>query len=508
MISPRVSALSRLVAVVLALVLVASACGSSGSDAVESTTDAIETADAEGSESNTNTDDTDSGDDVEAMEDDAGEDTDDIEDAEETGDDAAASDPTAPEDGGPVELPTRSEVIINLVGNMTGHTATDEEIACLSDAADEEPALDEMFVQLGSSTEATVDDAGFAQFAFAANGCVDADVLSNWAALTMGLGDETETTAVADCFGDRFEDGADSGDDDFYGLAARAIGFEIVDEATRLTTIDTLTECVPLNRLTKQLAAQTEAQSQFQVEVDIDCANESLSDAGVSRDFWTTVISGTGEGYAVIDEVVGECSAEYDSGLLKEVPADFEPWAGAGALAAVDPVFRNSVYTEVPPMTIDVSKTYEAVLATGGGEIRVRLFADSAPVTVNNFVNLARDGFYDGTVFHRVLDEFMAQAGDPTGTGTGGPGYQFEDEVDGGPALDKRGLLAMANSGPATNGSQFFITFAPTDWLTGNHTVFGELIEGDDLLAAIELRDPAAPTSRGQLIESITIVES
>ena len=214
------------------------------------------------------------------------------------------------------------------------------------------------------------------------------------------------------------------------------------------------------------------------------------------------------QGFAQVDELISGCSEEYDSGLLKEIPADFEPWAGTGVLAGVDQSLRNGIYAQRPPMSIDTSKTYEAVLKTGGGEIRLALFPETAPVTVNNFVSLARDGYYDGTVFHRVIDEFMAQAGDPTGSGSGGPGYQFEDEVDDGPSLDKRGLLAMANAGPGTNGSQFFITFAATDWLTGNHTVFGELLEGDDILSSIEIRDPAAPTSRGQIIESITIEES
>ncbi len=115
--------------------------------------------------------------------------------------------------------------------------------------------------------------------------------------------------------------------------------------------------------------------------------------------------------------------------------------------------------------------------------------------------------FFDQTVFHRVLDEFMAQGGDPTGTGTGGPGYQFQDETAGGPALDKPGLLAMANSGPNTNGSQFFITFVATEWLTGNHTVFGEVVAGQDIVDAIELRDPSFPESRGQVVESVTIIE-
>lgn len=509
MISPRVHA-SRLVALILTLALVAAACGSSGSDETSSTSDTDSAVETDDQNADSDSDDAAmaDGDEPDSDADESAMTDSDESESDGSGSDDGASDDTAPDDGAAAEPPTRAEVIVNLMGNMTGHTATDDEVACVSEAADNSEALDDMFSQLAASAEAVVDDAGFAEFAYAANGCIDPAVLSNWAAATMGLGQTDETTEVATCFAGRFEDGADSGDDDFYGLAARAIGFEIIDEATRVTTIDTLTQCVPLTLLTNQLAGQTETSSQFQLEVDRECARDGLSGEQVSRDFWTTVITGTGAGYEVIDGVVQGCTSAYDSGLLKEIPTDFVPWAGTGALAAVDPLVRNGIYAEMPPMAIDPSKDYEAVLATGGGEIRLRLFADSAPITVNNFVKLARDGYYDGTIFHRVLDDFMAQAGDPTGTGTGGPGYQFQDEVDGGPALDSRGLLAMANAGPGTNGSQFFITFVATEWLTGNHTVFGELIEGDDILAAIELRDPAAPTSRGQVIESITIVES
>ncbi|MCA9917021.1 MAG: peptidylprolyl isomerase [Anaerolineales bacterium] len=157
-------------------------------------------------------------------------------------------------------------------------------------------------------------------------------------------------------------------------------------------------------------------------------------------------------------------------------------------------------------MTIDTSKTYEAIITTEKGEMRFRLFDDEAPVTVNNFVFLANQGFYDGTSFHRVLEDFMAQGGDPSGTGAGGPGYEFEDEFDDNLTFDRRGLLAMANAGPATNGSQFFITFVETPWLNGLHTIFGELIEGDDVLSAITLRDPGSDTP-ADIIERIDIVE-
>jgi cyclophilin family peptidyl-prolyl cis-trans isomerase len=139
---------------------------------------------------------------------------------------------------------------------------------------------------------------------------------------------------------------------------------------------------------------------------------------------------------------------------------------------------------------LEPDKDYQAIIVTNKGNMRLDLFEDQAPTTVNNFIFLARNHFYDGVVFHRVLQNFMAQTGDPTGTGTGGPGYQFEDEIVDTLQFDKRGLLAMANAGPGTNGSQFFITFVETPHLNGLHTIFGELLEGDDVLSNIKLIEP------------------
>lgn len=190
--------------------------------------------------------------------------------------------------------------------------------------------------------------------------------------------------------------------------------------------------------------------------------------------------------------------------LATEVPDDFEPFAGAGALAGVEPAARNNAYDSAPPMTIDATGSYAAVLNTDVGPIRLELFADEAPVTVNNFVNLALDGYYDGVVFHRVLEGFMAQGGDPTGTGTGGPGYSFEDEFSSGRVFDGPGQLAMANAGPATNGSQFFITFVPTPNLTGVHTIFGQLVGDPAILDEVARSDSGAPAT---VINSVRIIE-
>lgn len=189
--------------------------------------------------------------------------------------------------------------------------------------------------------------------------------------------------------------------------------------------------------------------------------------------------------------------------------------AGERPLATLAPAERDNYYSAPPAMIIDTAKQYQAIIRMEkGGEMRFNLFDDKAPLTVNNFVFLANQGYYDGTTFHRVLADFMAQGGDPTGEGSGGPGYAFEDETDNGLTFDRRGLLAMANAGPNTNGSQFFITFVPTPHLDGRHTIFGELVDGDDVLSAITLRDPSNIEAEtgialgpGDVIKEIVILE-
>ena len=161
-----------------------------------------------------------------------------------------------------------------------------------------------------------------------------------------------------------------------------------------------------------------------------------------------------------------------------------------------------------PPMGIDPKLHYRARIETDLGTMVLRLFADKAVNTVNNFVFLAREGFYDGTIFHRVIKDFMAQGGDPTGTGTGGPGYRFGDEFHPSLAHDKPGILSMANAGPNTNGSQFFITYAPTPWLDRKHSVFGEVVEGMEVLNSIRPRDPSRPEYPGVKIIRITVEEA
>ncbi|MFC1996091.1 peptidylprolyl isomerase [Chloroflexota bacterium] len=160
-------------------------------------------------------------------------------------------------------------------------------------------------------------------------------------------------------------------------------------------------------------------------------------------------------------------------------------------------------------MVIDPLKGYIATIETEKGDIIVELFPDVAPMTVNSFVFLAQDGWFDGVQFHRVLPGFMAQSGDPSGSGMGGPGYAFKNETSPDLAFDRKGMVAMANSGPDTNGSQFFITYAATSHLDGGYTIFGEVLEGMDIAESLTPRDPSQggnlPT--GDKIISITIEE-
>jgi cyclophilin family peptidyl-prolyl cis-trans isomerase len=160
-----------------------------------------------------------------------------------------------------------------------------------------------------------------------------------------------------------------------------------------------------------------------------------------------------------------------------------------------------------PSGALDTSKSYQARFKTERGDIVVELYADRAPLTVEYFVTLARSGFYDGSTFHRVIAGFMAQGGDPTGTGRGGPGYQFGDEFHPELRHDGPGVLSMANAGPGTNGSQFFITYGPTPHLDDRHSVFGRVTEGMDVLNSIRERDPGRDREPGDRIDTIEIEE-
>ena len=186
---------------------------------------------------------------------------------------------------------------------------------------------------------------------------------------------------------------------------------------------------------------------------------------------------------------VGDIGTPYDCSVFDSIP-------------------QAEQYASAPPMLIDTSKAYFANFEMeNGGTFIIQLYPEQAPVTVNSFVFLACKEFYYGVTFHRVLDGFMAQGGDPTGSGLGGPGYSFEDEFSD-LTFNKPGILAMANSGPNTNGSQFFITYAATPHLNNRHTVFGEVVDGMEVVYGITKRDPdQGPTFQGDAIKTVTITE-
>jgi peptidyl-prolyl cis-trans isomerase B (cyclophilin B) len=155
-------------------------------------------------------------------------------------------------------------------------------------------------------------------------------------------------------------------------------------------------------------------------------------------------------------------------------------------------------WKNLPEMAIDPGKNYKATIETNRGNIELELYPQHAPKTVNNFVFLARQGYYDGVSFHRVITDFMIQGGDPTGTGRGGPGYKFEDEVKGNPLTHETGVISMANAGPNTNGSQFFITHSPQPHLNGKHTVFGKVVKGQQVVDTVR---------QGDKMERVTVGE-
>ncbi len=444
-----------IVALVLAIALIAAACGSGddGADGADTATDAV--ADTDTTEA-----------------------------------------PVASLDG-----PADPENARALTADLVGVEPPPESVTCLVERADGDTTLTGAINGI-STPGFTFTPEFFTALTTGIHACVDTTLLRASLLPLSGADGDTARDAYLDCIQGAIDDPT-TGDLTYTGLAAVRVGFPVPEGAVD-TTIDASKTCIPPADLANRLSTTAEQGAGFAIEVDRACVADNIDDA-FQDEFWTAVISGTGTP-PDLQPVIDDCSAAFDSGLPTEIPVDFEPFAGEGALAGIAPTARNFAYTSPPPNVLDSSATYQAVLTTADGEMVIDLFTDTAPETVNNFVALAQDGYYDGTVFHRVLDGFMAQGGDPSGLGTGGPGYSFDDEDSGFTPVDRRGLLAMANSGPNTNGSQFFITFAPAEHLTGAHVVFGEVVEGDDVLAAIDLRDPSAPASRGEVLQSVEII--
>ena len=239
----------------------------------------------------------------------------------------------------------------------------------------------------------------------------------------------------------------------------------------------------------------------WQIDYSIALAHQELGDRGMAVEFAQQALATAPPNQASqIQFLVEQLSGNLQEGDESLLFTDERP------LAAIPPLERNNYYTEYPPFVIETGQRYDAIITTNKGIMRFRLFTGQTPLTVNNFAHLANQGFYDGTIFHRVLEDFMAQAGDPTGTGSGGPGYQFQDEISN-RTFDQRGFLAMANAGANTNGSQFFITFVPTPHLDGQHTIFGRLIEGDEVLSSLQFRDPSDANAPADIIERIDIIK-
>jgi len=212
---------------------------------------------------------------------------------------------------------------------------------------------------------------------------------------------------------------------------------------------------------------------------------------------------------------LGMLLAACSSGTATSTPTDGEvssPLEGITLLGTAAAAINTPDYPQwddPPAMTIDQQTIYMATFQMENGDIIVELFADKAPLAVNNFVFLAREGFYDNTTFFRVLEGFMAQGGDPTKSGSGGPGYSFDDEFTSELLFDGPGYLAMANGGPNSNGSQFFLTFEATPWLNARHTIFGKIVDGMDVLTEFTLRDPQeSPTFEGDLLLTVVIEET
>lgn len=314
---------------------------------------------------------------------------------------------------------------------------------------------------------------------------------------------------------------------DSFSTDVREIGFQLTDDSIQIGS-QTSEQATANITLTPEndapvLAAIEDATTDFGEEIsfalpltdiDGDVLTYSFEVEGLNAAESQPTVTDDGD-FSFIPTEAGEFDVTVTATDAAGVTAEQTFTATVGSLRDIDPASRNGIYPAAPGNVIDTANSYEAVLDTSEGEIRIELLDDVSPTFVNNFVNLARDGFYDGLVFHRVVDGFVAQGGDPLGTGTGGPGFQIDDEVGNTIPFDSRGQLSFANSGNNTTGSQFFITFDETNLNTGQFSVFGNVTSGDDVLDL--LTRTATPSVFGEtpidgatpsVINSITIVET
>ena len=399
-------------------------------------------------------------------------------------------------------LPAEVVFAAQIAQSLLGEALTETDQSCLFTAATDNDEFAEA-ISAVLDQNASLTPTYFKSLITSVRDCVGQQRMSD--AIALGLSLNEQNPELSECLNNAFVN--DPSEDAFLGMAAITAGIPVPPDVAP-QTIDTLNSCVPINVIANQLALQYEQLQSFQKAVDQECLVEELNAYPGIENFWEAAfVTQDVQQLEGISQLVELCEEPLFADFLQEIPDSFVPWSGQRTLAAVSPLLRNNLYLSPPPNALDDGTQYEATIVTSDGSMTFELYADEAPLAVNNFVSLSRDGFYDGLTFHRVLEGFMAQGGDPTGVGTGSPGYRFEDEVDPNLIFDSRGILAMANSGPDTNGSQFFITFVPTPHLDGNYTIFGKLIQGDTVLSAINLRDPANPDNRGQEILEIQIQE-
>ena len=399
-------------------------------------------------------------------------------------------------------LPAEAVFAAQIAQSLLGEPLTDNDQNCLFTAATDNDAFAEAIAAV-LDPNASLTPTYFKSLITSVRDCVGQQRMSN--AIALGLSLNEENPELSECLNETFLN--DPSEDAFLGMAAITAGIAVPPDVAP-QTIETLNNCVSIDVIANQLALQYEQLQSFQKAVNQECLVEELNAYPGIENFWEAAfVTQNVEQLEGISQLVELCEEPLFADLLQQIPDSFVPWSGQRTLAAVSPLLRNNLYLSPPPNALDDDTQYEATIVTSDGSMTFELYANEAPLAVNNFVSLSRDGFYDGLTFHRVLEGFMAQGGDPTGIGTGSPGYRFEDEVDPNLIFDSRGILAMANSGPDTNGSQFFITFVPTPHLDGNYTIFGKLIDGDTVLSAINLRDPANPDNRGQKILEIQIQE-
>ncbi len=399
-------------------------------------------------------------------------------------------------------LPAEAVFAAQVAQSLLGEPLTDNDQNCIFTAATDNEEFAESIAAV-LDPNAALTPTYFKSLITSVRDCVGQQRMSN--AIALGLSLNEENPELSECLNETFVN--DPSEDAFLGMASITAGIAVPPDVAP-QTIETLNSCVSIDVIANQLALQYEQLQSFQRAVDQECLVDELSAYPGIENFWEAAfVTQNVQQLEGISQLVQLCEEPLFADLLQQIPESFVPWSGERTLAGVSPLLRNNLYLSPPPNALDDDAQYEATIVTSDGSMTFELYANEAPLAVNNFVSLALDGFYDGLTFHRVLEGFMAQGGDPTGIGTGSPGYRFEDEVDSNLIFDSRGILAMANSGPDTNGSQFFITLVPTPHLDGNYTIFGKLIDGDTVLSAIDLRDPANPDSRGQKILEILIQE-